>query len=1600
MAVYIDINDFDNNAFTLTVYDEISATLLLDRLIKSALLTPEASKLLGQLDGLLKFAPITLMSFDSIGDDKLDPLVNFVPLETEIAGTSLDLGMGINAKVTVFGAVGTLALFTNPAYTYTTGSLTIENLKINNILTISGIAENSDLTANFHISALGIYFNGDGKFTVGGFTLAQAQFKVTPTIATITDSFLAAGPLVFHINSLSVVLAELKASGETSITLFNQIIADASFYICSDHFDTTFTLFGATATAALDINNTSQAISGSLSIDHLAINGFLSISGVTAGTDLTLSFDTINPSLSGSGRIALFDYTLAAAKFDYSEQAVNITDATLALVPSVITLNINTLNVDLVLNTSSGNADIGLFGNTLANTAFNISTNHVDFKAAITLGAISVIDSFVWNNATNTLTGTSTIKINNTSLANASFSYSEGSVVTITGELAVTVKEGVGSVNASITATYNNDTKAVSVTVDADLGALGDVHFSVNANDFTGKYIAAEIYNLAVSDLGELPDYIASAVTDGVTGILKSGSFSFTKAQATNAVDDALNQVGSKITKWFGGSKEHNQTFIDDDTGQTWDGNGGNDVIFGNGGNDDLHGHQGNDIIDGGAGNDKLQGGSGDDVVYGGDGNDVIQGYENLDLLYGGQGNDTIYGDWFNGSDPSASYDDEIHGGAGNDSIYGDGGNDTIYGDGGNDTLDGGVGIDRLIGGSGNDTYYVDNTGDVVTETSTLITEIDTVNSSITYTLEANLENLTLTGTAALNGTGNALDNTLIGNSAANTLIGGAGVDMLIGGSGNDTYYVDNISDVIIETSTLATESDSVFSSVTYTLSNNVEKLTLTGSAALNGTGNASTNVITGTAGADTLIGGLGNDIYVVDNSGDVVSEIIAGGGGTDTVNSSISYTLGANLENLTLTGTAALNGTGNASNNVLTGNAGANTLDGGAGADTLIGGADADTFVFSASNNGFDTISDLQNEDGITVAGATFSGIVTTGNGSKVGKNEIQFSTASGMTTLFIGTDLIAGADVQINISGTYAADAFTLKDNLIYFNDAPTLTAFASTVASGNEDSPIEVTFTSLQAPGNEADIDGSVTAFVVRTISTGSLTIGISLATATPWNVSTNNTIDAAHQAYWTPALNANGSLEAFTVVARDDGNLLSAMPIPITVAVTAANDAPTGIVTITGTATQNQVLTAANTLADVDGLGTITYQWLANGTAITGATASTLTLAQTQVGKTITVQAAYTDLLGTAEKVTSSATTSVVNVNDLPTGIATITGTATQKQVLTATNTLADIDGLGTIKYQWLANGTAITGATAATLTLAQTQVGKTITVQAAYTDLLGIAEKVTSSATTSVVNVNDPPVLIQPTAISYTDTAFDDTFATATGSLSASDIDGNVLTYGITGGINNGAGAFNQTSAYGMLTVSKVTGAYSFVTNDAAINALNAPASTSFTVTASDGLLSDSKTLTINMAQLGVTESIGNDTLTGTTGNDKINGLAGNDTLIGGLGIDLLTGGIGSDTFVFKTSAESVEGLARDAITDFTHSQGDRIDLAGIDANTLVVNDQAFTYIGAMAFTGVAGQLDYVNGILAGDSNGDKVADFEIVITLVGGTSLVSADFVL
>lgn len=421
----------------------------------------------------------------------------------------------------------------------------------------------------------------------------------------------------------------------------------------------------------------------------------------------------------------------------------------------------------------------------------------------------------------------------------------------------------------------------------------------------------------------------------------------------------------------------------------------GDDVIFEDGGNDIIDAGDGNDIVYSGADNDLVMGGNGDDVIYAGLGNDVVFGGDGHDaifaeggndVVFGGAGNDFISGGWGNDVLSGDDGDDQIYGESGNDALFGGNGNDELAGMDGNDLLnggagddllDGGAGDDEMTGGAGNDTYIVDSVGDTVIE---LAGEgVDTVKSTIDYTLADTLENLTLLGSSARVGTGNAQDNVLIGNAADNILTGldgndrldgGAGADTLIGGTGDDVYIVDNPADTVVEN--VDEGHDTVYASVSYALSANVEDLTLTGLASTNATGNALDNRITGNrgnnvldggAGADVMAGGLGNDTYVVDNLGDQTLE--SAGEGVDTVQASLSWTLGANIENLVLTGAADIDATGNALDNVLIGNGGANRLDGGLGVDTMAGGAGDDTYivdnagdkVIEQANEGIDTV-------------------------------------------------------------------------------------------------------------------------------------------------------------------------------------------------------------------------------------------------------------------------------------------------------------------------------------------------------------------------------------------------------------------------------------------------------------------------------------------------------------------------------------------------------------------------------------------------------------------------------------------------------------------
>ncbi|WP_134682268.1 calcium-binding protein [Paracoccus ravus] len=197
-------------------------------------------------------------------------------------------------------------------------------------------------------------------------------------------------------------------------------------------------------------------------------------------------------------------------------------------------------------------------------------------------------------------------------------------------------------------------------------------------------------------------------------------------------------------------------------------------------------------------------------------------------------------------------------------------------------------------------------------------------------------------------------DNRVSGGAGPDVLYGTSGADSMSGGAGNDTYVVDNAGDRVFEASNAGT--DTVKSSVSFALGSNFEKLALTGTGHVNGSGNslanaisgnAGNNVLNGGAGADSMSGGAGNDSYIVDNAGDRVFE--ASNSGTDTVKSSISFALGSNLEKLALTGTDHVNGSGNSLANAISGNAGNNVLNGGSGNDVLVGGSGNDRIIGGA---------------------------------------------------------------------------------------------------------------------------------------------------------------------------------------------------------------------------------------------------------------------------------------------------------------------------------------------------------------------------------------------------------------------------------------------------------------------------------------------------------------------------------------------------------------------------------------------------------------------------------------------------------------------------
>lgn len=477
------------------------------------------------------------------------------------------------------------------------------------------------------------------------------------------------------------------------------------------------------------------------------------------------------------------------------------------------------------------------------------------------------------------------------------------------------------------------------------------------------------------------------------------------------------------------------------------------DSLMGTDRRDDIYGYAGNDTLQGLGYEDRLFGGAGDDtyivdsdshaiIELAGEGEDTVQttGYrytlgDNVERLTLAEGSNAIEG-------------------------IGNAGDNVITGNAQNNSLDGMAGNDRLVGGLGDDIYTVDTLGDQVVEAAG--EGEDTIQSTIGWQLGADIENLALLGEANIDGLGNGLNNVLLGNDGNNRLEGGAGADELYGGRGDDYLILESSQDRAYEYEDEGLDTLERRYETNLILSGNIENLVL-GTGVLSGNGNDLNNTITGNAsnnrlsglggddellgfdgddsmwggdGADRLIGGagadyldgsagidyleggIGNDVYVIGDSGDVIVE--AAGGGTDQVQASASYTLSANIENMFLMGSAAIDGSGNAQanyiagntgNNVLNGMGGNDTIVGDAGNDTLLGGAGDDSYIVNAGSG-----SDVVDNTGGGNDGLFFNGVARERLSFSRDGNDLLIKIDNGATPAVRVTNHFLGGDAAID--------------------------------------------------------------------------------------------------------------------------------------------------------------------------------------------------------------------------------------------------------------------------------------------------------------------------------------------------------------------------------------------------------------------------------------------------------------------------------------------------------------------------------------------------------------------------------------------------------
>jgi Ca2+-binding RTX toxin-like protein len=596
-----------------------------------------------------------------------------------------------------------------------------------------------------------------------------------------------------------------------------------------------------------------------------------------------------------------------------------------------------------------------------------------------------------------------------------------GANVTGSGTAAVTITGTLAQINALLSTDPSS-----SVTFTPDASSAGTVDLTVEVNDNGNSGGAAQITS-ATEQIQIVPlagnSYTGTSGDDVMTGgpgndvfdgrggndtmSGGAGDDTYYVQQAGDVVNEAPGEGNDRVAasvSWAltaGSEVETIEAITQSDTtalnltgndfNQTIVGNAGVNVLNGGGGDDTLIGLGGNDTLIGSPGNDAMYGGAGDDVYFvdsatdlvvenAGEGNDRVAATVSYALTAAAEIETLETGSQSGTSAINLTGNDfaqVLIGNAGANVLNGGGGNDALAGAGGNDTLIGGSGRDAMYGGTGDDVMFVDHLTDTVFEFAG--EGNDRVAASATYALAAGqeietLEATTLSTTNAMNLTGNAFSQTIIGNDGVNVLSGGGGNDLMKGGGGNDTLI--------------------------------------------------------GSSSAATMYGGLGNDTYQVFDGSDAVIENV--GEGTDRIAAATSYTLLAGseieiLEALNTSTNTPLNFTGNAFAQKIVGTDGANILDGKGGNDVLNGAAGADTLAFTTAlgAGNVDTIQGfLSGTDKIALDDAVFTAIVpgalaagafVTGTSAQDGDDRIIYDSATG--ALYYDSDG-TGAAAQVQFA------------------------------------------------------------------------------------------------------------------------------------------------------------------------------------------------------------------------------------------------------------------------------------------------------------------------------------------------------------------------------------------------------------------------------------------------------------------------------------------------------------------------------------------------------------------------------------------------------